>query len=378
MSAIAEAAATPATEAEAVATPAASAKDTASAKALIEECCSKTTEAERRGKAAEELRALASRNATAFSELQRSQVVSRSWRLVAASNTPDDAPALCSVRDERRDAILPPVLEALSELALLRSPPLLGQQLSTLPTVMAVCRHCGRPGAPSERAAPERLSLLAALRWLAAVSTHPITAHLLKQGLAQLIVQCLSLRTDQDLLLQCCVLAANVASDGPGPTGQLCRAKVPRLLSRLLVAEGRAEVKEHAVAALNRIANAACGKALDADMVSGPVALAQLASSDRPDCSSEGAWALHVLSTKGGPLIAKKMAATPEVMEVLERRALAREVEDMDVALANKVAQITFEDLTKLTMPSMEAAAEKAAEELLREEDAAKQSKSSK
>ena len=135
--------------AEAQTTPLAAAKDLKTAKALIDECCAKDTEADRRGKAAEELRALASRNATAFTELQRSQIVSRSWRLVAATNTPDDAPELCSVRDERRDAILPPVLEALSEIALLRSPPLLGQQLSTLPTVMAICRHCGRPGAPS-------------------------------------------------------------------------------------------------------------------------------------------------------------------------------------------------------------------------------------
>ncbi len=100
--------------AEAQTTPLAAAKDLKTTKDLIEECCAATTEAERRGKAAEELRALASRNATAFTELQRSQIVSRSWRLVAATNTPDDAPALCSVRDERRDAILPPVLEALS------------------------------------------------------------------------------------------------------------------------------------------------------------------------------------------------------------------------------------------------------------------------
>ena len=334
--------------AEAQTTPLAAAKDLKTAKALIDECCAATTEADRRGKAAEELRALASRNATAFTELQRSQIVSRSWRLVAATNTPDDAPALCSVRDERRDAILPPVLEALSEIALLRSPPLLGQQLSTLPTVMAVCRHCGRPGAPSERAAPERLSLLAALRWLAAISTHPVTSHLLKQGLALLIVQSLSLRTDQDILLQCCVLAANIASDGANQAGELCRAKIPRLLSRLLVADGRAEVKEHAVAALNRIANAARGEALDGELMSGPVALARLAASERPDCSSEGAWALHVLSTKGGDKIASKMARTPEVMAILEKRAFERETEDGDVALANKVAQITLEDLTKL------------------------------
>ena len=334
--------------AEAQTTPLAAAKDLKTTKALIDECCAKDTEADRRGKAAEELRALASRNATAFTELQRSQIVSRSWRLVAATNTPDDAPALCSVRDERRDAILPPVLEALSEIALLRSPPLLGQQLSTLPTVMAICRHCGRPGAPSERAAPERLSLLAALRWLAAISTHPVTSHLLKQGLALLIVQSLSLRTDQDILLQCCVLAANVASDGANQAGELCRAKVPRLLSRLLVADGRAEVKEHAVAALNRIANAARGEALDGELMSGPVALARLAASERPDCSSEGAWALHVLSTKGGDKIASKMARTPEVMAILEKRAFERETEDGDVALANKVAQITLEDLTKL------------------------------
>ena len=113
--------------AEAQTTPLAAAKDLKTTKALIDECCAKDTETDRRGKAAEELRALASRNATAFTELQRSQIVSRSWRLVAATNTPDDAPALCSVRDERRDAILPPVLEALSEIALLRSSPLLGQ-----------------------------------------------------------------------------------------------------------------------------------------------------------------------------------------------------------------------------------------------------------
>ena len=78
--------------AEAQTTPLAAAKDLKTAKALIDECCAATTEADRRGKAAEELRALASRNATAFTELQRSQIVSRSWRLVAATNTPDDAP----------------------------------------------------------------------------------------------------------------------------------------------------------------------------------------------------------------------------------------------------------------------------------------------
>ena len=77
--------------------------------------------------------------------------------------------------------------------------------------------------------------------------------------------------------------------------------------------------------------------------MSGPVALARLAASDRPDCSSEGAWALHVLSTKGGDKIAAKMARTPEVMAILEKRAFERETEDDDVALANKVAQITLE-----------------------------------
>ena len=96
---------------------------------------------------------------------------------------------------------------------------------------------------------------------------------------------------------------------------------MPRL-SRLLVADGRAEVKEHAVAALNRVANAARGEALDGELMSGPVALARLAASDRPDCSSEGAWALHVLSTKGGDKIAAKMARTPEVMAILEKRAV--------------------------------------------------------
>ncbi len=42
------------------------------------------------------------------------------------------------------------------------------------------------------------------------------------------------------------------------------------------------------------------------------------------------------------------MARTPEVMAILEKRAFERETEDGDVALANKVAQITLEDLTKL------------------------------
>mmetsp|Transcript_14921 Transcript_14921/g.46342 ORF Transcript_14921/g.46342 Transcript_14921/m.46342 type:complete len:291 (+) Transcript_14921:478-1350(+) len=267
---------------EQVNTPAAFAKSSETTKSLVDEVASAATTAERRPEAAEELKALASKDATAFAALQRSDVVGRLWRLCAGEKTAaEDVEALCAKRDANRDAVLPPVLDALAEIALLRAPALLGQQLSTLPTVLAVCRSCGRPGAPSERASPERLCLLAGLRWLAALSTHPVSKHLLKQGLAELVVRALSLRTDQDLLLQCCVLSANVAADGSEQARALCRAKVPRLLSRLLVAEVRPELKEHAVAALNRITRSARGEPLDADEVIGPVALALLSHKPR-------------------------------------------------------------------------------------------------
>mmetsp|Transcript_8743 Transcript_8743/g.26300 ORF Transcript_8743/g.26300 Transcript_8743/m.26300 type:complete len:365 (-) Transcript_8743:40-1134(-) len=338
---------------EARATPAAHAKKLQRASALIEEVAGIKTEAARRGEAAEELKDLATTDAAAFAALTKSDVVTRLWRLVALDGGraagPEDVEQLVSRRDARRDAVLPGVLAALAEIALLNAPALLGQQLSTLATVMAVCRHCGRPGAASERASPERLSMLASLRWLAALSTHPVTTHLLKQGLAPLIVQALSLRTDQEVLLQCCVLAANVASDGAEQAGALCRARIPRLLSRLLVAEVRPELKEHAVAALNRVARAARGEPLDSDELIGPVALARLADCARPDAATEGLWALHVLATRGGEAIAARMAQTPEVMEVLQHKATVREVDDGDLALANKVAQLTFDDLTALS-----------------------------
>ena len=150
---------------EARATPAAHASAAGKAKALLGEVGSPSTEAARRCKAAQELRDFATSDATAFAALKGSDVVFELWRLVGDAKVgAEDVEALVGKRDGSRDPVLPSVLDSLAELALLKIPSLLGQQLSTLVTVMAVCKHCTARGAPSERASPERLALLGALR----------------------------------------------------------------------------------------------------------------------------------------------------------------------------------------------------------------------
>ena len=320
-----------------------------SAKMLLSEVESPETECVRRCKAAQELRDLATSDAAAFAVLKGSDVVAACWRLVGDATTgAEDVAALVAKRDGNRDAILPSVLDALAELALVKVPHLLGQQMSSLVTVLAVARKCGAAGAPSERAVPERLALLAATRWLAAISTHPVTTHLLKSGLCDLLKECFTMRTDQEVLLQCCVLTANVAADGGSQAQALCEARLPRLISRLLVASCAAELKEHAVAALNRVANAACDEDLGQAETIGPLALAKLATSDRKPCAAEGIWALHILATKGGDGIARQLARLKPVTDVLSAVCIARELEDADLALAGRVAAITLDDLNKL------------------------------
>ena len=68
---------------EQVNTPAAFAKSSETTKSLVDEVAAAATTAERRPEAAEELKALASKDATAFAALQRSDVVGRLWRLCA-------------------------------------------------------------------------------------------------------------------------------------------------------------------------------------------------------------------------------------------------------------------------------------------------------
>ena len=332
--------------ADATQTPAAHATAAASAKALLGEVTSPATEAERRCAASQELKDLATSDAAAFAALKGSDVVGACWRLVATDATARDGAAeMVARRDGNGDAVLPSVLDALAELALLRIPSLLGAQMSTLDTVLSICDHAGALGAPSERVSPERLALVAAYRWLAALSTHPVSGHLLKAGLGERLQKTLSLRTDKELLLQCCVVAANVAADGGDQAEALCACRIPRLLGRLLVVEANPDLKDHAVAAINRIARSARGERLDGDELIGPDAFAALAGAPRPACAAEGVWALHILAAKGGPRVAARLAKLPSVIAALEAKTATPEVGDGDSALAQKVAALTLEDL---------------------------------
>lgn len=305
-----------------------------------------SSEHKERVEAAARLRELWESDAGVASRLVEANVVGRLWLEATGDTASPDAASLISRRGAQQKLVLPVVLGALSELALVREPALVAQQLSALSTVLAVAETAGRPGAPSQKASPERRALVAVMRWLSAISTAPVTAHLVRSGVPSLARRSLETRVDDEILVHTCALVANIAADHADLAAALCDHKIPRLLARLVVEpSASAEAKEYAVAAANRVARSANSTGQDAPLAILPDALALLATCDRPACWREGVWALHVLVTKGNESSA--IGTLPAVVRALEAAAQGRDDDVDDDALARRVARLTLDDCTR-------------------------------
>ncbi|KAJ1461559.1 hypothetical protein M885DRAFT_506559 [Pelagophyceae sp. CCMP2097] len=328
--------------------------DGAALKCVVLEVCGAETLSKRRVKAAEEIFNAVRSNAISADDVAQSNVIAKAWQCAGRQGVA--AADLVGCADAQGEALLPSVLGALTELALIPEPALIGQNLAALRLVLDVAEFAARPGAGSERASADRLALVAALRWLAAVSTHPVTQHLLRSGVAELIQKTMSLRTDDEVLLHAAVLVGNIAADGPAQCEELCRAKLPRLVARL-VAEphGASEVKEQLVTAANALAhaaNVADGAQTECELVA-PLAFAKLASSPLNACAEEGVWALHLLQAKGSISVQRRLANMPAVVAALERLASvvgggASPEDQASLDLAKRIAALTLGDLRKL------------------------------
>uniref|UniRef100_A0A7S3JS11 Uncharacterized protein n=1 Tax=Aureoumbra lagunensis TaxID=44058 RepID=A0A7S3JS11_9STRA len=276
--------------------------------------------------------------------------------LIARENIVGKLWAIIIVEDIKKiieNSQTPGVLNALAELALPQCPPLIAQELSALDMIVQLINHCSAPGMPTHKASSERRVLISCWRLIAALSTHPITKHLLTKGLDVLARQALELRTDDEILLHVSTFCSNTASDHLELALTLCDARIPRLLARLICeVQVAAEVKEHIVVAANSFA-----KSCNPDFTHQediflrfPDALAALASSSQSRAATEGIWALHCLVTKGGMQLARKLAHNaPSVLTALEPHAQAYAAADKTQAshltLAQRVAKLTLDDI---------------------------------
>ena len=276
--------------------------------------------------------------------LAESLVVGKLWSLVvSSSNNPETMIG---------NAVLPGVLAALAELALPRHEALIGQQLSSLKVVLSIVRVASEPTTGS-RSSPEREALAGGMRWLAAVSTHPVTKLLVDQGITDLIRRSLSLRVDDEILIHTTNICANVAADHPDLAVALCRATIPRLLARLVCEpSASAEAKDRAVIAVNRVTKSLLRRNDHDDTKPLPDALADLSGVRDLDypCWTEGVWGLHILSQKGGDTINAKLKRRSTVINALKAHTTAagqdgESTPDQNVALARKVAAMTLNDI---------------------------------
>lgn len=306
---------------------------------------------DKRVEAAARLRELWESDAGVGGRLVKSNVVGQLWLEATGATASPDIQSLINRRDAQDRLVLPGVLGALSELAFIREPALVAQQLSALSTALAVAESASRPGAASHRASPERAALVAVMRWLSAVSTAPITSFLVKSGVPSLARRSLETRVDDEILVHTCVLVANIAADHADLAAALCDHKIPRLLARLVVEPTASpEAKEYAVAAANRVARSVSSSVdQDAPLDILPDALALLATCDRPACWREGVWGLHVLVTKS---TGATIGTLPAVVRALEAAARCRDDDGDEDALARRVARLTLDDCIKATASS--------------------------